>query len=156
GIRDETMPDGGKSRVYSWPVWPGGSEPVLVLGNRSAASSVRIGVVGMRELNADPAPIALPITHVIGEREFCLDLSNRRDVERFGLTVDGLPDDCLGTAKNVSSYLASSGMNGVVLSAECDEPARRRGLWGQCEEDCLGPELTRTILKILARRGVRA
>ncbi|MFI5457778.1 MAG: hypothetical protein ACHRXM_20235 [Isosphaerales bacterium] len=141
----------GPPAAFTWLVWPGSSEMVLVLVNRSPDAEVRPGTVTLTEL--DDAQVApSPSEPQQGAvRTLGLYLSGPHALEPFGGDQGFL--DTLTTARNLVRYLGYSGASAVVLSEDLADRARRRALDGQADEDSTGPDRLETIRRVLARQG---
>jgi hypothetical protein len=143
--------DASSHTTFSWPVWPGASEPVLVLVNRGP-EAVRLGSVTLEELTDAPAPAALDEIQPEVPRRLGLVLSGPDDLDRFG------PDhDAIATGRNLGAYLAHCGASTVVLPEElAQEAAYRPALDGQAVEDATGPDRLGLLLRLLAERQADA
>jgi hypothetical protein len=144
--------EGGMPSTFSWPVWPDSEGPVLVLVNRNPSASVQVGSIILTELV--DLPPALPVRE--SERSLGLHLGGLRSLDRFGGGGEPGRVDTLAQARNLSTYLAHCGASTVVLPEGLSDRIRRRGLSGQADEDCIGPDRLDLLLQVLARRGASA
>ena len=141
---------------FSWPVWPDSSEMVLVVVNRSGKAGVRLGVVELRELAADPSPAVLSEVHPEAPRPLALHLAAPGGLDRFGGTVEAGPDDTWSLASNLAAYVLHCGASTVILPDDLNDRAQRASLDGQADEDASGADRLDVILRVLARKGVTA
>ena len=141
----------GPPAAFTWLVWPGSSEMVLVLVNRSPDAEVRLGTVTLTELDdlqVAPPPSEPPPPSI---RTLGLYLSGPHALEPFGGDQGFV--DALTTAHNLVRYLGYCGASAVVLPEDLADRARRRALDGQADEDPTGPDRLETVRRVLARQG---
>ena len=100
---------------FSWLVWPGSSEPQLLLLNRNSSGSVRLGSVKLVELDKGPAspPVRLPKTPAT--RTMGLYLTGSHPLDRFGAAGQAGLTDNLEIARNLASYVSFCSAFLVVL-----------------------------------------
>ncbi|WP_165073558.1 hypothetical protein [Paludisphaera rhizosphaerae] len=137
-----------------WIVWPGSTEPILILLNRSRESDVTVGTVRLSEL--EPSTSGEPTSSEVGSRAIGVHLGEAGALERFVASNEQGIDDSLATAENLASYLATCGARFVVLPDGLAERGRRRRLAGRLTEDPTGPDRLEVILRVLQRRGMTA
>ena len=146
----------GPATTFNWTFWPGASEPVLILLNRSSSSNVRVGTVKLAELDPTNAPRPGQSRTSAPKRGVGVLLTGPNAVDRFeGVGEPGL-NNVLATAVNLESYLASCGGTLVVLPERLSERSSRRGLSGQLFEDATGPDRLGLALRILHRHAKTA
>ncbi len=141
---------GGSPAAFNWLVWPGSSEMVLILVNRSSDAVVHLGNVTLTELDELSAAPAAP-EPAAAARTLGLYLSGLRSLEPFGAQA-GFSDPLL-TARNLTRYLRFCGAQAVVLPAELADRSARQSLDGQADEDSTRPDRLETARRILARQG---
>jgi hypothetical protein len=141
---------GGSPSAFNWLLWPGSSEMVLILVNRSTDAVVQLGNVTVTELDELPAAstVAEPGP---GGRTLGLYLSGLRSLDPFGAQA-GLSDPFL-TARNLARYLRFCGATAVVLPADLADRSARQSLDGQADEDSTRPDRLETVRRVLARQG---
>lgn len=134
----------------TWPVWPLGSEPVLVVVNRGT-ETVTLGAVAMEEQPAGPesATLAAGASPGEGARSFGLSFTHPGDLDRFGG-----PADALVLGRNLASYLLHCGAGVAVLPESLADRAGRRALDGQAGEDATGADRLELVLGALAERSL--
>src|SRR5207248_1625210 len=118
-IRAESPP-----AAFTWPVWPGAPEAVLVLVNRNAEAGVRLGTVTVTEVDDLPPAPALREPNTPATRTLGLYLSGPHALDPYG----GEPGsaDAVTTAQNLAKYLGSCGATAVVLPEALADRSRRR------------------------------
>ncbi len=142
--------DDGPALSFSWIVWPGSVENVLVLYNRSPDASVRIGTVTLAEVDELPAPsIRQPTT--TSTRALGLYLEGPHPLEPFG--GDTAPGDGWTAATNLARYLSYCGASAVVVPESLSDRPDRRVLDGQGNEDSAGPDRLELLRRVLGREG---
>jgi hypothetical protein len=141
--------DDGPPASFSWLVWPGAAEPVLVFVNRGTAAPVRLGTALLAELPDVPAgpPIIVPERD---PRTLALALSGPGALDRFGGT------DAVARVRHFVRYLEHCGASAVVLFEELADRTRREALDGQAGEDPTGPDRLGLLLRVLGRQGLAA
>ncbi len=112
--------DGGTPATFSWLIWPGAAEPVLVVVNRGGEATVRLGPAELQELADLPPPPALTEPPADQRRALGLVLNGTDPLDRF---AGAAPDDAFAAARNLASYLIYSGASTVILP---DGPGRPR------------------------------
>ncbi len=139
--------ENGPPGLFRWVVWPGATELVLVLLNRSREGAVQLGAIQLTELpDAAPEKPAEPST---ADRVVGLYLAGLRDMEPFR------GHDPLATAKNLAEYLELCGARAVVLPERLSDRAHRRGLERQIVEDAVGADVLDVVAHVLKRRGMK-
>src|SRR5262249_6876258 len=136
---------------FSWLVWPGSVENVLVLVNRSQDAAVRLGAITVTELDELPGPPALREVDAKAARSLGLYLDGPHALDRFG--GDGSPAEAWTAATNLVSYLGSCGATAVILPETLSDRPDRRALDGQAEEDRSRPDRLEVLRGALVRRG---
>ena len=144
----------GPAASFSWLVWPGSADPVLVLSNRSAAAPVQVGTVTLTELAEAPPGPAVEEPSGTSARTLGLYLTGPDLLERFGATVDPALADVLGATRNLDAYLAYCGASAVTLPEGLADRDRRAALDGTAAEDAVGPDRLGLALRVLAARKV--
>jgi len=146
----------GPPASFSWLVWPGSSEPQLLLLNRNSSGPVRMGSVKLVELDKMPEspPVRLPKTPAT--RTVGLYLTGSHPLDRFGGGGEAGLTDNLEIARNLVSYLSFCGASLVVLPERLSERPGRRGLKGQAEENSTGPDQLDVVVRLLHRQGNNA
>jgi hypothetical protein len=143
--------DGSTPLSFSWSLWPGASDLVLVLVNRGG-QSVRLGSVTLEELEDPPAPAALAESHSGTPRHLGLALNGPEDLGRYGPG-----HDTIAIGRNLAAYLAHCGASAVALPEDLGpDGASRLALDGQAVEDVLGPQRLGLLLRLLAEHQVEA
>jgi hypothetical protein len=149
---------GGEARpvTCSWIVWPGASEPVLLLVNRGWAAPVRVQSVQLEELPATLPRAELVASPAGGGRGLGFVVSTPGGLGRFATSApDGL-HDAAGTARNLAQYMAHCGGTTAVLPDSLADREARGALGGQASEDALGPDRLATTLGVLGSLGLDA
>ncbi len=146
----------GPATTFNWTFWPGATEPVLILVNRSASSDVRVGAVKLAELDPTTAPRPSQPRPSPPGRGVGVLLAGPNALDRFGGVGEPGLNDPLATAVNLESYLASCGGALVVLPERLGDRVGRRGLSGQLFEDATGPDRLDLALRILHRHAKTA
>ena len=144
-------PRGWADLAFSWLVWPGSAEMVLVLVNRDSEADVRLGTVTLTELDDVPPPPPLREPDTPATRTLGLYLTGTHALDPFGGGSD--PGDTLATARNLVKYLGYCGASAVVVPEELADRSRRRALEGQADEDSTGPDRLEILRRVLARQG---
>lgn len=141
---------------FDWIVWPGASEPLLVLFNRDPSDDITVGAVKLVEL--DPAPTAGEAISKPDQpaRGVGLHLAAPGALDRFGGVREQGMSDALGIAENLSTYLATCGGSVVILPDHLADRHRRRALSGLLHEDSTGPDRLDMTLRVLRRHGQSA
>lgn len=150
------VPADGPAATFSWLVWPGTTDPVLVLSNRSKAGPVQVGTVTLTELAEVPRGPAVEEPAGAPARSLGLYLNGPDLLERFGAAVDPGLADVLGASKNLVAYLGYCGASAVTLPEGLADRARRGALDGTAAEDAVGPDRLDLALRVLASRRVAA
>src|SRR5262249_14628441 len=114
----------GPAPAFSWLVWPGSTETVLVLVNRGADAAVRLGSITLSELAGlrGPPSIREPATRATGALGLYLDGAHA--VDPFGGDIG--PGDAWTAATNLAAYLSYCGATAVVLPESLADPPDRR------------------------------
>jgi hypothetical protein len=141
----------GPTVAFSWLVWPGSTEPVLVLVNRDTETVVRLGTVTLTELEDVPPPPTLREPGTPDVRTLGLYLTGTHALDPFG-HVSG-PVEALAAARNLVKYLGYCGATAAVVPEELADRPRRRALEGQAEEDSTGPDRLEILRRILERQS---
>ncbi|MGE3820553.1 MAG: hypothetical protein AB7I30_14160, partial [Isosphaeraceae bacterium] len=148
----------GPAATYSWLVWPDTTDPILVLVNRSATSTVEVGSATLAEISdLDPAPaVETPVEPSV--RGLGLALTGSGALDRFGLRVPNEPglSDPLAAARNLARYLSHVGASLVLLSDALADRERRQALEVRAAEDALGPDRLDLALRVLRREKIAA
>ncbi len=144
----------GPAATFSWLVWPGSADPVLVLSNRSSAGVVQVGTVTLTELAEIPSGPAIDEPKGTLARVLGLYLGGPDPLERFGASADPGLADVLGASRNLGAYLGSCGASAVVLPETLADRDRRAALDGTATEDAIGPDRLDLTLRVLATRKV--
>ncbi len=141
----------GPPATFTWLVWPGASEMVLVLVNRGLDAPVRLGTVTLTELDDVPPPPNIVEPRTKATRTLGLYLSGQSALDRFG----GAPGlrDAVTPAQNLAKYLGYCGATAVVLPEELADRSIRRALEGLADEDSTGPDRLQVVRRILNRQG---
>jgi hypothetical protein len=142
----------GPATTFNWTFWPGTTEPILVLLNRSAGSDVRLSSIKLVELEPTPAKQPARPRPSPPKRGVGLLLAGPNALDRFGGEAETGLTDALEAAINLESYLESCGGSLVVLPEGLGDREGRRGLAGQVCEDAAGPDRLDMVLRILRRR----
>ncbi len=146
----------GPAATFSWLVWPGCSEPQLLLLNRSPSGPVRLGTVKLVELDKVPAGPSVRLPKPPATRALGLYLTGSHPLDRFGGGKEaGLTDD-FQMARNLVGYVSYCGASLVVLPERLSGRADRRLLRGQAEEDSSAPDPLDVVLRLLRRQGCSA
>ena len=74
----------GPATTFNWTFWPGATEPVLILLNRSSSSDVRVGTVKLAELDPTSAPRPSQSRPTAPARGVGVLLTGPNAVDRFG------------------------------------------------------------------------
>ncbi|MDX2038830.1 MAG: hypothetical protein SFX72_19440 [Isosphaeraceae bacterium] len=135
--------------VHSWVVWPGSSDPVLILVNRDGDRPVRPEAITVEELSDLEAGDGVG-PNASGPRWLALDVNEHVFLRRFG----GL--DAWSSSWNLGLYARYSGANAVVLGDRLSDREARRSLQGQAVPDTLGPDRLDVALRALDRQGLAA
>lgn len=143
--------ENGPALAFSWLVWPGSPESVLLMFNRSPEAAVQLGTVSLTELEDLPGPPALREPHTIATRTLGLYLDTAHALDAFG--TDTAPGGPWDAATNLARYLAYCGATAVVAPVSLSDRASRRLLAGQAEEDCTGPDRIEILRRVLERRS---
>ncbi|MGP0069522.1 MAG: hypothetical protein ACLQGP_38730 [Isosphaeraceae bacterium] len=143
--------EAGPTPAFSWLVWPGSSDSVLVLVNRNSESVVRMGTVTLTELDDVPPRPAIREPDTTALRTLGLYLNGAHALDPFGRGSG--PGDTLATARNLAKYLGYCGATAAVVPEELDDRPRRRALEGQAEEDSTGPDRLEILRRVLERQG---
>ncbi len=140
----------GPPLTFSWVVWPGAAETVLVLVNRSPDAAVRLGSVTLTELDDLPGPPPhepdTPPSRALG-----LYLDGAHALDRFG-GDSGVVDDWTA-ATNLAKYLSYCGATAVVVPESLAGRPNRRALDGQADEDASRPARLDVLRRVLERQG---
>ncbi len=112
----------GPPLVFSWLVWPGSTESVLVLVNRDTESAVRLGTVTLTELDDVPPPPAVREPEKPPARTLGLYLTGTQALDPF--RDDAGAGGALASARNLAKYLGYCGATAVVVP---DDLSDRRG-----------------------------
>ena len=98
----------GPPLTFSWTVWPGSPENVLVLINRSPEAAVRLGSITLTELDELLGPPKAREPEASAARSLGLYLDGQHPLDRFRRR--GRPRRrFLSTANNLVAYLATCG-----------------------------------------------
>jgi hypothetical protein len=146
----------GPPVTFSWLVWPDTPEPLLVVLNRNASGSVRLGPVKLAELESLPPPLPVRVPNTPPARTLGLYLTGDHALDRFGGKGETGLADSLEVARNLVSYLSVCGASLAVLPERLTERQARRALQGQAEEDATGPDQLDMVLRLLRRNGYSA
>jgi hypothetical protein len=146
----------GPPVTFSWLVWPDTPEPLLVVLNRIASSSVRLGAVKLAELESLPPPPLVRAPNTKATRTLGLYLTGAHALDRFGGRGETGLSDSLEVARNVVNYMGVCGASLVVLPEGLSERRVRLGLQGQADEDATGPDQLDLVLRLLRRHGYSA
>ncbi|WP_165245746.1 hypothetical protein [Paludisphaera soli] len=141
--------------TLDWILWPGSTEPLLILINRNPASDVTIGSVKLVELEPQ-ADAPTPPPAQSESRKVGLQLAGRDALERFAVVPEPGLEDTLAEAKNLATYLTTCGASFVVLPERLEDRSRRRRLAGRLSEDSTGPDRLDMVLRVLHRQGAAA
>ncbi len=143
--------ENGPAVSFSWYVWPGSTESVMVVYNRGAESAVRIGTITLAELDdlPDPPPIRMPAT--TSTRTLGLSLDGAHPLDPFG--GDSSTAEIWSAATNLARYLSFCGASAVVVPESLGDREDRRALDGQADEDACGPDRLELVRRVLERRG---
>ena len=142
----------GNPATYSWLVWPDSTEPVLVLVNRGAGATAKLGQATLTELGDLPDDLAVEPPGDAPERVLGLYLAGLDALDRFGGLEGGFTDPLIA-AKNLGAYLSACGATSAVLPQRLADRERRRALDGTFAEDSIGPDRLDLALRVLAKRG---
>ncbi len=143
--------ESGPPLAFSWLVWPGSTEAVLVLVNRDTEAAVRLGTVTLTELDDVPAPPVVREPERPPARTLGLYLRGTHALDLF--RGDSGPSNALAAARNLAKYMAFCGATAVVVPEELSDRSRRRALSGQVEEDSIGPDRLEVLRRVLDRQG---
>ena len=143
--------ENGPTLSFSWLVWPGSNEAVLVLANRDAESVVRLGSVSLTELDDVPPPPTIREPNTPAVRTLGLYLNGDHALDPFGGGPG--PAESLASARNLVKYLAYCGATAVVVPENLADRSLRRSLEGQADEDCTGPDRLEILRRVLARQA---
>lgn len=149
-------PDAVAHPQFQWIVWPGASEPLLVLFNRDPSADVTVGAVKLVELDPAAPTGEPPADGDRPARGVGLHLAGPGALDRFGGTRESGLSDALGVAENLSAYLATCGGSVVILPDHLADRPRRRALSGLLHEDSTGPDRLDMALRVLRRHGQSA
>ncbi len=141
----------GPPATFTWLVWPGASEMVLVLVNRGSDAPVRLGTVTLTELDEVPPPPSIVEPRTKATRTLGLYLAGPNALDRFGGAVS--LRDAVIPAQNLAKYLGYCGATAVVLPEELADRSMRRALEGLADEDSTGPDRLQVVRRILNRQG---
>jgi hypothetical protein len=141
----------GPPPSFSWLVWPGSAETVLVLVNRGAEASVRVGSITLTELEDLPGPPPICEPDTPATRALGVYLDGRHPLDPFG--GDAGSGDVWTAATHLAAYLSYCGATAVVVPESLADPPDRRALDGQAEEDVARPDRLDVIRRVLARHG---
>jgi hypothetical protein len=142
--------ENGPPLVFSWLVWPGSTEAVLVLVNRDTEAAVRLGTVTLTELDDVPPAHAVHEPDKPPARTLGLYLTGTHALDPF--RGDSGPSGALATARNLVKYMGYCGATAVVVPEELCDRSRRRALSGQVEEDSTGPDRLDVLRRVLERQ----
>ena len=107
--------ENGPPLVFSWLVWPGSTESVLVLVNRDTESAVRLGTVTLTELDDVPPPPTVREPDKPPARTLGLYLTGTHALDPFR----GDPGRRVAAAaRNLAKYLGYCGATAVVVPEE--------------------------------------
>jgi hypothetical protein len=143
--------ENGPTLAFSWLVWPGATEAVLVLVNRDTEAVVRLGTVTLTELDDVPAPPTIREPEALAARTLGLYLTGTHALDPFGGRSG--PGDALAAARNLVKYLSYCGATAAVVPEELADRSRRRALDGQAEEDSTGPDRLEVLRRVLERQA---
>ena len=143
----------GPPASFSWLVWPGCSEPQLLLLNRNSAGPVHLGTVKLVELDKVPESPSVRVPKTPATRTVGLYLTGSRPLDRFGGGGETGLIDSLEIARNLVSYASSCSASLVVLPERLSDRPGRRRLKGQAEENSTGPDQLEIVLRLLHRQG---
>ena len=142
----------GPPITFSWPVWPGATEAVLVLVNRGADSAVRLGSITMTELDPSPVPAPIRPSDPSSARSMGLYLGGPRPLDRFG--GDDSPAETWIAANHLAAYLASCGADAVIVPESIADRREPRPLDGRAEEDSTRPDRLEILRRVLFHHGI--
>lgn len=145
------VPQDGASLSFSWLVWPGSAESVLVMVNRGTDAAVRLGSVTLTELDELPGTPAVREPDASATRALGIYLDGPHALDRFG--GDAGPGEIWTAANNLAAYLSSCGATAVVVPESLSDRPDRRALAGQAEEDTSRPDRLDVLRAVLERRG---
>ncbi len=151
------LPD-GPPVSFSWLVWPGTGDPVLVMANRSSAGPVQVGTVTLTELaEIPPGPVIEEPPAGAPTRGVGLFLNGPDPLDRFASAPaePGLTD-LLAASRNLAAYLSYCGTSAVVLPEALADRAGRGALGGNAVEDSTAPDRLDLALRVLKGRGIAA
>ena len=143
--------ENGPTVAFSWLVWPGSTETVLVLVNRDNETTVRLGTVTLTELEEVPPPPTLREPGTPEVRTLGLYLTGTHALDPFGRGTG--PAETVTAARNLVKYLGYCGATAAVVPEELADRSRRRALGGQAEEDSTGPDRLDILRRILERQS---
>ncbi len=143
--------ENGPSVSFSWYVWPGSAENVVVVYNRSAEAAVRIGTITLTELDDLPAPPPIRTPSTTSTRTLGLSLEGAHPLDPFG--GDDSPAAVWNAATNLARYLSCCGASAVVVPESLGDRVDRRALDGQAHEDSCGPDRLELVRRVLQRQG---
>ena len=143
--------ENGPTLAFSWLVWPGSTEAVLVLVNRDTEAVVRLGTVTLTELDDVPAPPTLREPEALAARTLGLYLTGTHALDPFGGRSG--PGDALAAARNLVKYLGYCGATAAVVPEELADRSRRPALDGQADEDSTGADRLEILRRVLERQA---
>ncbi len=141
----------GPTVAFSWLVWPGSNEAVLVLVNRDIETVVRLGTVTLTELDDVPPPPTLREPDATAMRTLGLYLTGTHALDAFGRGSG--PAETLAAARNLVKYLGYCGATAAVVPEELADRPLRRALEGQADEDSTGPDRLLILRRVLERQA---
>ncbi len=144
------LPD-GPSPSFSWVVWPGSAEPVLVLVNRNPDAAVRPGSITLTELDELPGPPPIREPDTSAARALGLYLDGAHALDAFA--GDSGTPDAWAAATNLARYLAYCGATAAVVPESLSDRPDRRALDGQADEDMARPDRLDVLRRVLERQG---
>lgn len=136
-----------------WIVWPGATETILVLLNRSREADATVGAVRLVELEP---PAGVAAAGPTDGRSVGIRLQGPDPLSRFAAQAEPGIDDPLAAAENLASYLATCGATFAIMPESPAERDARRRLGGRLVEDATGPDRRELALRVLRRHGLAA
>lgn len=143
--------ENGPTVSFSWYVWPGSAENVLVVYNRSTEAAVRLGTITLTELDDLPGPPPIRTPKTTSTRTLGFSLEGAHPLDPFG--GDASTAEVWTAASNLARYLTHCGASAVVVPESFGDRVDRRALDGQAHEDSCGPDRLELVRRLLKRQG---
>jgi hypothetical protein len=141
----------GPPPSFSWVVWPGSEDPVLVLVNRHPDASVRPGSLTLTEIDDLPGPPPIREPDPSAARALGLYFDGPQALDPFG--GNSGTGDAWTAALNLARYLAYCGATAAVVPESLSDRPNRKALDGQADEDMARPDRLDVLRRVMERQG---